>query len=185
MIAFTARISSRDPDRLDVTRASGGEAGHPFAPSAALLAAGKSGRIGFEAYDLAYTAEMRESYRANRPAWSALLARDRAVLTCYCVDPEACHRSLLAGILYKLGASRGGEVGLLGATLAIEAAIAAEGHLTPRVMVRACDAAGAELCMVWTVLHRSGVIRESYESAKARGLLAEVRKLRAHAGTQA
>lgn len=179
MIVFTARVSSRDPDRFDITRASGGEAGHPFAPSSSLLAAGKSGRLSFEAYDLAYTDEMRDSYRTNRDAWTALLARDRAVLTCYCVDPAACHRSLLAGILYKLGASRGGEVGLLDATLAIDAAIAATGHLTPRAMVTACDAAGAELCVVWTVLHRSGVIRESYESAKARGLLAEVRKLRA------
>lgn len=34
---YTARISSRDPDRFDVTRKSGGEEGTPFAPSWAIL----------------------------------------------------------------------------------------------------------------------------------------------------
>lgn len=35
--AYTARISTRDPDRLDVTRKSGGPEGHPFAPSWKIL----------------------------------------------------------------------------------------------------------------------------------------------------
>lgn len=75
-------------------------------------------------YVPAYMAEMRLSYRGeqpkvwepveaeawangvrpNRPAWEALLARSRVVLACYCVDPTRCHRTLLAGILGKLGA---------------------------------------------------------------------------------
>lgn len=60
-------------------------------------------------YSAAYTAEMRESYRAHRPAWDALLARAEVTLCCYCVDPARCHRTLLAGILAKLGAHVVGE----------------------------------------------------------------------------
>lgn len=38
------------------------------------------------------------------------LARSRVVLVCYCTDPTRCHRSLLAGILGKLGADVRGEL---------------------------------------------------------------------------
>lgn len=61
-------------------------------------------------YREAYTAEMRESYRTRRAAWDALLARDEVTLCCYCTDPERCHRTLLSGILAKLGACNEGEV---------------------------------------------------------------------------
>lgn len=37
LIVFTSRISSRDPDRLDITRKSGGDFGIMFAPSWAIL----------------------------------------------------------------------------------------------------------------------------------------------------
>lgn len=61
-------------------------------------------------YQRAYLAEMRTSYRANRAAWDALLARPIVTLCCYCTDPERCHRTLLArDILPKLGATYGGE----------------------------------------------------------------------------
>ena len=62
-------------------------------------------------YVEAYRGEMRESYRANRPAWNALLARESVTLVCYCTDPARCHRTLLAGILAKLGATVAGERG--------------------------------------------------------------------------
>jgi hypothetical protein len=140
---FTARINSRDPDRLDITRKSGGVEGRPFAPSWTILRPALDARrhadlvrkaaldfggddpdadtdaihfaevdeaAAWERYVPAYTAEMRESYRANRPAWDALLGRERAVLVCYCTDPARCHRALLAGILGKLGADVRGEV---------------------------------------------------------------------------
>lgn len=67
-------------------------------------------RLAWERYVPAYTEEMRESYRRTRFAWSALLARDRAVLVCYCTDAAHCHRALLAGILGKLGADVRGEL---------------------------------------------------------------------------
>jgi hypothetical protein len=177
LMVWTARISSRDPDRLDVTRKSGGPIGSCFAPSAGLLAAGKSSRVTWDEYRDRYLAEMRERYRARRDAWESVRNRPRVVLCCYCVDPDACHRSLLAGYFCKLGADVRGEVGLDVAYDAILAAAASD-KLTPRVVVDACDAAGAELCVVWTVLHRRGVVGMSYDSAKDRGLLAAVRALR-------
>lgn len=145
---FTARISTRDPDRLDITRKSAGPEGIVFAPSWAIVRpyldvraradalrkgatfADKQGqsRTGddlrrqagdldnelerlWSAYVPAYIAEMRASYRAERSRWEALLARERAVLACFCTNAERCHRTLLArDILPKLGAAYGGEV---------------------------------------------------------------------------
>lgn len=179
MVVHTARISSRDPDRFDVTRASGGPAGEPFAPSASLLSAGKSGRMAWEDYARHYTAEMRESYRRNPVAWDGLRTRPRVVLVCFCVDPGLCHRSVLAGILSKLGAEVRGELGLAEAVASARAAIAGTGKLTPRDLVAAVDDAGAELCVVWGVLYRAGVVERSYEEMKLRGLLAAVKTARA------
>ena len=87
-----------------------------FADAAAHLchAAGIVREATWALYREAYTMEMRESYRANRPAWDALLARESVTLVCYCTDPERCHRTLLAGILAKLGATDAGERGSRG-----------------------------------------------------------------------
>jgi hypothetical protein len=122
LVVWTARISSRDPDRFDVTRAGAWRwgqrsvdrrerdaPGHPFAPSIGLLGKAKRGEIAFAAYAPLYLAEMRKSYREHRAAWDALLARPRVVLACYEVDPRECHRSLLATILGNLGADVRGE----------------------------------------------------------------------------
>lgn len=65
----------------------------------------------WQLYSAAYLAEMRESYRTQRAAWDALLARSKITLCCYCTDPARCHRTLLAGILAKLGATVAGERG--------------------------------------------------------------------------
>lgn len=114
----TAHISYAGPDRLDVTRKSGGRDGRPFAPSwdilkPALYLRREHGAAAFEAhwprYVLDYTNEMRLSYRLNRAAWDALLARESVTLLCYCTDPMHCHRTVLAEILGKLGAVVKGE----------------------------------------------------------------------------
>lgn len=63
-------------------------------------------------YEPSYTDEMRVSYRQNRRAWDAVLARTRVVLCCYCgkaVLPH-CHRVILRAIFVKLGAEDGGEL---------------------------------------------------------------------------
>ncbi len=128
---YTSRISSKDPDRFDVTRKSGGPAGEVFAPSWSILrpalAARKEAKSmldagdQFEAFKVeedawadyvpAFLDEMRASYKLNRSAWDALVSRSRVVLVCYCVIPERCHRTLLArNVLSKLGATYRGEL---------------------------------------------------------------------------
>lgn len=124
---FTGRIWLVDPDTFNITRGSGGAQGSPFAPSQPLLTrflAHHRTRVEqlplwlFKAerdnewlkYTEAYTQEMRESYVAHHAEWLALLARERVVLTCYCLDVERCHRGLLADILVKLGAKPCGEI---------------------------------------------------------------------------
>jgi hypothetical protein len=112
---FTARISSRDPDRLDITRKSG-TIGLFLAPSWAVLRpALVDMNVGqpdaWERYVQAFTREMRVSYRRERADWDALLARGRVVLVCYCTDATKCHRALLREtILPTLGAVDRGEL---------------------------------------------------------------------------
>jgi len=103
----TARIDYPGPSRLDVTRKSGATA---FAPSWGIIMAAKRGHLSWPEYVDAYTAEMRQSYRENRPAWDALLGGKRVVLCCVCKDPSRCHRTVLAKILTKLGAKNYGEI---------------------------------------------------------------------------
>jgi hypothetical protein len=136
---WTARISSADPDRFDITRGSGGQDGAPFAPSWAILKPALEARnaatflrrgpgkarpgalvqsaeadaiedAAWAVYVEAYRAEMRASYRQSRAAWDALLGRSRVALVCFCTEPARCHRTLLAGILGKLGADVRGEL---------------------------------------------------------------------------
>lgn len=114
---WTARISTKDPDAFNVTRKSGDPI---FAPSWALLRTAldirRSGREQSEeewkSYARTYLSEMQRSYATNRPAWGALLGRPRAVLTCYCTNPERCHRKLLGLVLARLGALYKGELPL-------------------------------------------------------------------------
>lgn len=105
----TARITSRDPDRLDITRESATDDGLVFAPSWSILrpaldarqraeeamkgahrdhpvgamhreAAAKIEAEMWAVYAPLYLDEMRASYRANRRVWDALLARERVTL---------------------------------------------------------------------------------------------------------
>ncbi len=141
LTVHTARVSYGGADRLDVSRKSAGPDGVAFAPSWAILRPAldlmqnasatlsfakldppkaSADEVKFAAivqhsawalYSAAYAAEMRESYRTQRAAWDALLARESVTLVCYCTDPARCHRTLLAGILAKLGATVAGERG--------------------------------------------------------------------------
>jgi len=114
---WTARISSTDIDRFDITRKTAWLAqkakkpapGDPFAPSWLLLKSGQSGAMSWEQYAAAYLTQMRLSYRVYRSAWDALLARKRVVLCCFCSNSGHCHRRLLAEALMKLGADYKGE----------------------------------------------------------------------------
>lgn len=113
---WTARISTRDPDRFDVTRKSGTKA---FAPSWKLLnhileirnhEDREETDAEWKTYAEGYLREMARSKRLEPAAWAALLARPRVVLTCFCTNPRRCHRRILARILVSLGAVDRGEL---------------------------------------------------------------------------
>lgn len=128
LIVRTAHYTSRDPDRLDITRAGCDRLaraqyvnpGIILAPSAALVfptlrrlkeATTDAERDAvFATYADAYRVEMRESFTMQRPDWQALLARERVVLVCFCRDHRRCHRSLAAEILAACGADNRGEI---------------------------------------------------------------------------
>ena len=114
----TARVTYAGADRLDVTRKSAGVEGLPFAPSWRILRPmlrlrAERGPAAFEQawprYVEDYTAEMRRSYVEHRRAWRGLLDRQEVTLVCYCADSDRCHRTVLAQILTKLGATYLGE----------------------------------------------------------------------------
>jgi uncharacterized protein (DUF488 family) len=124
---------ARGEDVLDITRKGADPVGVIFAPSDALLipilAARKRQRRLFATcfdtpraqlveearaieeeawawYVPRYLDEMRASYRRQRRAWDALLARERVCLVCFCPKAERCHRTVLATqILPRLGAT--------------------------------------------------------------------------------
>lgn len=81
-------------DALDITIKSAAPEGRPFAPDRWDMVLGvKRGRLSADAYRAYYLELMRASYRSQREAWAALLARDEVTLLCYC--PPAlpfCHR---------------------------------------------------------------------------------------------
>lgn len=114
LAVWTARISTKDPDALDVTRKSGDPT---FAPSWTILRPVLDRRrIGrkttdeeWREYARAYFEEMVASYRETPKPWKTLLARERVVLTCFCTNPDRCHRTLLGKFLVKLGAEFFGE----------------------------------------------------------------------------
>ena len=116
LLVRTCRVYYRGPDRLDVTRMSAKAEGIAFAPSWGILRpaldARRDGRLdeAWPGYLADYMSEMRRSFREQRAAWDALLARETVTLVCYCVQADRCHRTLLAGILAKLGATYEGEI---------------------------------------------------------------------------
>ncbi len=115
---YTARIGLRDDDALDITRKSANAFGIAFAPSWSILTpalakrrAGTFTDDDWTRYIADYTREMEASYVEHRDEWNMLLMCSRAVLLCYCTDPERCHRAVLArDILPRYGAVYGGEV---------------------------------------------------------------------------
>lgn len=112
---YTARIGYRGRDAFDVTRKTGPGYALAFAPSwkilGPMLRARREGTelAAWPGYVESYTAEMRASYRGNTLPWRWLLEQPEITLLCYCTDPAHCHRTLLAGILGKLGAEVRGE----------------------------------------------------------------------------
>jgi uncharacterized protein YeaO (DUF488 family) len=128
LIVHTARMGFKGADWLDVTRKGAKERPEPgghrgmgaaFAPSARLLneflakrqsrPEGETDREWLDYVDR-YTQEMRASYVSNRETWNRLLALDHVVLLCFCTEAARCHRTVLASILRKAGATYAGEL---------------------------------------------------------------------------
>jgi uncharacterized protein YeaO (DUF488 family) len=119
LVVHTARVSYGGPDRLDVTRRGRDPLGLAVAPSLRILVpalakrkAGTETAEDWARYAREYREEMRASYRAHRAAWGELLAREGAVLVCYCNVTAArpwCHRFVLAELLVKCGATYAGD----------------------------------------------------------------------------
>ena len=124
----TSHYSTRDRDRVDITRAGCDRAkaanrtapGEVLAPSAALVfptlralkaAASDEARGAiWTGYRAAYLDEIRARWRGGRRAEiEALLDRPRVVLVCFCRDPRRCHRTIAAEILGKIGAGLGAQ----------------------------------------------------------------------------
>jgi hypothetical protein len=80
------------------------EDGRVFAPSAPLLAAYKSGKLSWEAYEQRYLAEMTALYQRTPDRFVALLRRAEVALVCYEAGPAHCHRRLLAELLARIAA---------------------------------------------------------------------------------
>ena len=129
MILWTAPYATRDPGRLDITRAGCDRllaAGKPapgevLAPSAVLvfptLRQLKAARTAAErdavwdGYVVAYSAEQNARERTRAAEYEALLAHERLVGVCFCRDPQRCHRTLAGVRLARLGADYRGEIG--------------------------------------------------------------------------
>lgn len=126
---YTARITYRGPDALDITRGTADKArkaglprppGEFLAPSAGLvfptLRKLKAARTDEEreavwlGYETAFFAEMEHSWATRRAEWDALFAQERVCLLCFCVDPNRCHRTLVADMLAKRGAINHSEL---------------------------------------------------------------------------
>lgn len=113
LVVWTARLAYAGADRLDVSRWGNDPLGVAFAPSERLLyafkaltRAGRATRAAFGAYAERYRAEMLASRAARPAAWAALRARGVATLCCYCENPAACHRRVLAALLAELDGAR-------------------------------------------------------------------------------
>lgn len=114
---YTARMGYKGPDALAVTRLIvNDKLGIHFAPSKSLLdSALKLRKAKLETpeswakYEQAYTEEMRVSWVDHHRAWRELLARPEATLMCFCPNPDRCHRTVLARLLVKIGATYHGE----------------------------------------------------------------------------
>ena len=117
LTVYTARISYRGFDRLDVTRKTADAVGVTFAPSWTLLRPLLEQRRagiplteeGWQDYVANYTAEMRVSYRSHRSVWNDVLSGDRVTFCCFCTDATKCHRTILANLFKSLGANVMGE----------------------------------------------------------------------------
>jgi hypothetical protein len=113
VILHTASLRYDGDGRLDVSRVGGHAVGVAFAPSRELFGWSRRQlrtRTWFAEYARRYAAELEASARERAAAWDDVLARERVTVCCYCANPSACHRTLLAAALVARGVTYLGEV---------------------------------------------------------------------------
>lgn len=116
-MVYTARVTYRGPDGLNITAKAQDPIGRTFAPSWGILrpmlaARKRNGEHTAEewaAYETAYTGEMRRSYASHPAVWRSVLSRESVTLLCFCTHATQCHRFVCARIFEKLGATLCGE----------------------------------------------------------------------------
>lgn len=106
---WTAQYRYPGPNRLDITVKGNHRIGKIFAPTWDMVMEYK--RTKDEAvYTAKYHEMIVQSYANNRPIWDELLNTEYAVLTCFCIAGNFCHRQLLTHYLKQLGAVYEGEI---------------------------------------------------------------------------
>lgn len=99
----TARINTKDPDALNTTiKSASTPEGEALAPTWQMVMDIKNGRITWEQYTQQYLALLRQRYAHDKTPFLNILKRDRTILTCYCTDPQHCHRTLAVDVLQKI-----------------------------------------------------------------------------------
>lgn len=114
---WTAPITYREDDALDITRVGNHPLGVHFAPSEALLwpykkrqKQGPVSEAEWRKYALSFCEEMTMSQIDHPEAWKELLSREKVTLVCFC-RTFRCHRFLVSRILGLRGAVEEGERG--------------------------------------------------------------------------
>lgn len=99
---------------LDATRAGVKLHGQDlFAPPWSLVMGYQRGRVTADSYTQQYRQQMRQSYRAHRAQWHAVItasAGKRLVIGCFCKPGAFCHRQLLADYLAQVARQLGYQV---------------------------------------------------------------------------
>lgn len=106
-VIFTARLSYSGSDRLNITRLGRDPVGIVFAPSESILwpfkalkRSRRATRDKWLEYKQAYLAEMRDSQMLWPNIWRQVFWMNPSVtLCCYCENPGACHRVVLAKLV--------------------------------------------------------------------------------------
>ena len=102
-IIATARINTKDPDRLNTTiKSASTPEGKALAPTWQMVMDSKQGRITWEQYTEQYHALLRKRYAQDKTPFLNILKRQRVVLTCYCTSDKHCHRHLAMIVLQKI-----------------------------------------------------------------------------------
>lgn len=97
MEIWTAHVSYKESDRVDITTRRTHVQGAAFAPDwETMVKPYRNGTLSKEVYTEMYMERMRKSYAQNRNSWLWLVDQPMVTLVCFCKPDEFCHRVILA-----------------------------------------------------------------------------------------